>query len=86
MNSEPYDVYARLKVLRARLLKEGFVRLDNELKETVDYGYTGTEIHMGVRKLLTDFLSGKPGIEPETRNLINEIVTHIENVLDGATG
>lgn len=82
----PYDVYERLKLLEGRLSAEGFEHLANELKRAVKYGYTGTEIHMNVRGVLNEFSATRPQLEPDTRDLIAEIVTHIDTVLDEASG
>lgn len=82
----PYDIYERIKVLRARMSTEGFAQTAEALREVVDYGSTGTEIHMGVRKVLSDFSAAGHGLDPGTRELIEEVLAHIERVLDGATG
>lgn len=81
-----YDIYERIKVLRARMLREGHSQASQALKDAVDHGYTGTEIFMSVRKLLSDFAATQRRLEPETRELVQEIVAQIGMALDKATG
>jgi hypothetical protein len=78
MSLMSHDHYAVAREIAGKLATEGFPERSQRILNAIAAGSTGTEILMALRWHLREMLRADPGISPETRQRMSELLLQID--------